>query len=138
MVHMTEIPPLDLLLAGCGTLLMFAFALAALSFDGWRRATRRQSQQIVTQAQTLAQQLSALDARVNATTNAIRRLDERIEQRAQPGPQPKGAPASGYQIAIRLARRGASREELMSNCGLSLGEAELLRTLHSAASGAGV
>lgn len=138
-MHMTEIPPLDLLLAGCGTLLMFAFALAALSFDGWRRATRRQSQEIVTQAQTLAQQLSALDARVNATTHAIRRLDERIERRAEARPQPQGAPpASGYQIAIRLARSGASREELMSNCGLSLGEADLLRTLHGAASGAGV
>ena len=136
-MHMTEIPPVDLLLAGCGTLMMFAFALAALSFDGWRRATRRQSQQIVTQSQTLAQQLSALDARVNATATAIRRLDERIERQAQPGPQPKAAPASGYQIAIRLARGGASREQLMSSCGLSLGEADLVRTLHGAAGGAG-
>jgi Flp pilus assembly protein TadB len=135
---MTQIPPVDLLLAGCGTLLMFAFALAALSFDGWRRATRRQSQQIVTQSQTLAQQLSALDARVHATAHAVRRLDERIERQAQPRPQPQGAPASGYQTAIRLARSGASREELMSSCGLSLGEADLLRTLHGAASGAGV
>jgi hypothetical protein len=135
---MTEIPPVDLLLAGCGTLMMFAFALAALSFDGWRRATRRQSRQIDSQSQTLAQQLSALDARVSATTNALRRLDERIERQGRPAPQPRGAPASGYQIAIRLARSGASREELVSSCGLSLSEADLLRTLHGAANGAGV
>ena len=133
-MHMTEIPPVDLLLAGCGTLMMFAFALAALTFDGWRRATRRQSQHILTNSQTLAQQLSALDARVNATATAVRRLDQRIERQAQPGAQPKGTAAGGYQIAIRLARSGASREDLMANCGLSLGEADLVRRLHGVAS----
>ncbi len=138
-MHMIEIPPVDLLLAGCGTLLVFAFALAALAFDAWRRATRRQSQHIVNHSQTLAQQLNALDARVNATTTAIRRLDERIERHRQPGTTPlAGAPAPGYQIAIRLARSGASREELMTSCGLSLGEAELVRRLHGAAQRVGV
>ena len=83
-MHMIEIPPVDLLLAGCGTLLVFAFAFAALCFDGWRRATRRQSLSLATQSQTLTQQLSALDARVNATETAIRRLDERIERQKQP------------------------------------------------------
>ena len=135
-MHMTEIPPVDLLLAGCGTLMVFAFAVAALTFDGWRRATRRQSQHILTNSQTLAQQLSALDARVNATATAIRRLDQRIERQVQPAAQPKGtAAAGGYQIAIRLARSGASREDLVTNCGLSLGEADLVRRLHGVASG---
>jgi Protein of unknown function (DUF2802) len=137
-VHMTEISPIDLLLAGCGTLMVFAFAAAALTFDGWRRATRRQSQQIFTHSENLAQQLSALDARVNATTSAIRRLDERIERTPQPAAQPKGTAAPGYQIAIRLARSGASCEQLMTSCGLSFGEADLVRRLHGAASGVGV
>ncbi|HXY96851.1 MAG TPA: DUF2802 domain-containing protein [Steroidobacteraceae bacterium] len=135
---MTEIPPVDLLLAGCGTLMVFAFALAALTFDGWRRATRRQSQHIFTHSENLAQQLSQLDARVNATATAIRRLDERIERTAAPAVQPKGAPAGGYQFAIRLARSGASSEDLMANCGLSLGEADLVRRLHGAVHGVGV
>lgn len=137
-MHMTEIPPVDLLLAGCGTLMVFAFALAALTFDGWRRATRRQSQHLFSHSENLAQQLSALDARVNATATAIRRLDERIERTAQPAAQPKGPAVPGYQIAIRLARNGASREQLMTSCGLSLGEADLVRRLHGAASGVGV
>jgi len=135
---MTQLPPVDLLLAGCGTLLVVAFALAALSFDAWRRATRRQSQRLFTQSETLAQQLSALDARVNATATAIRRLDERIERQAAPPARVSGTSVPGYQIAIRLARGGASREELMSSCGLSLGEADLVRRLHGAASGLGV
>jgi hypothetical protein len=132
MVHMTDIPPVDLLLAGCGALMVCAFALAAVTFDGWRRATRRQSQHLLSHSESLRQQLSALDARMSATVSAVRRLDERIERAGQPAaPQLKGsAPAAGYQIAIRLARSGASREELMSSCGLSLGEAELVRRLH--------
>ena len=139
-MHMNEIPPVDLLLAGCGTLLVFAFAVAALAFDGWRRATRRQSQHLFTHSQTLAEQLSSLDARVNATATAVRRLDARIERQAQPGAQLKSAAPAvpGYQIAIRLARSGASREELMASCGLSLGEADLVRRLHGVTSGAGV
>jgi len=133
-VHMIEIPPVDLLLAGCGTLLVFAFALAALCFDAWRRAARQQNQHIVNQSQTLTQQLSALDARVNATASAIRRIDERMERQRTPGSTPlAGAQTPGYQIAIRLARTGATREELMSGCGLSFSEAELVRRLHGVA-----
>jgi hypothetical protein len=139
-VNMTDIPPVDLLLSGCGALLVCAFALAAVTFDGWRRATRRQSQHIFSHCESLLQQLTALDARMTATATAIRRLDERIERHAHAGAQqPNGpAPAAGYQIAIRLARGGASRDELMSSCGLSLGEADLVRRLHGAAHSVGV
>lgn len=135
-MHMTEIAPVDLLLAGCGTLMVFAFALAALTFAGWRRATRAQSEHLFTHSQALVEHLSALAERVTATATAIRRLDERIERQAQPGAQIQGAPAPGYQIAIRLARSGASREELIAGCGLSPDEAELVCRLHGAPHGA--
>ena len=136
-MHMTEIAPVDLLLAGCGTLLVFAFALAAVTFAGWRRATRAHSQHLFTHSQALIEQLSALDARVTATASAIRRLDERIERQGQPRAPIQGAPAApGYQIAIRLARGGASREELIAGCGLSSGEADLVCRLHGAPHGA--
>lgn len=134
---MTEISPIELLLAGCCTLMVFAFALAAHTFTGWRRATRQQSQELFTRSQALVQQLSALDARVDATATAIRRLDERLERQAHPGAQIQGTGAPGYQIAIRLARSGASREELIASCGLSAGDADLIRRLHGAVNGAG-
>lgn len=130
-MHITDVSPVDLLLAGCGTLLVLVFAFAALAFEAWRRATRLQSQHLATHSQTLEQQLSALDARVNAAATAIRRLDERIERQAPPAAPAPGAPAApGYQIAIRLARSGASCEELVGSCGLTLGEAELVQRLH--------
>jgi Protein of unknown function (DUF2802) len=133
-VQMSEFPPVDLLLAGGGAMMVLAFAFAAITFDGWRRATRRQSQHILSHSESLQQQLTALDAHM---TSAIRRLDERIERQHHSSGQLSGAPAPGYQIAIRLARSGASREELMSSCGLSLGEADLVRRLHGAMQGAG-
>ncbi|HEV2286319.1 MAG TPA: DUF2802 domain-containing protein [Steroidobacteraceae bacterium] len=136
---MIEIPPVDLLLAGCGTLMVFVFALAALSFDAWRRAARRQSQHLVAHSQSLLEQLTALDARMSATATAVRRLDERIERQRAPGTAPlAGATPPGYQIAIRLARSGASCEELVTSCGLSPGEADLVRRVHGAPQRAGV
>ncbi len=59
---------------------------------------------------------------------SIAALGERLERPA--GPVAAHAPSPGYQIAIRLARGGASREELMSGCGLTLAEAELVKRLH--------
>ena len=56
---------------------------------------------------------------------SISRLGERVERPQQLGSQTAPA-APGYQIAIRLARGGASPEELISGCGLSTHEAELV------------
>jgi hypothetical protein len=125
-VHMTAMPSLEvLLLAGRAAFLVVCFVLASITFIAWRHATRRQTEHILAQSDSLLQRLDALQARVDAAATVLTRLDERFERHAQ-----GGAPAQGYQIAIRLARGGASREELVSSCGLSLGEAELVRRLH--------
>jgi alkylation response protein AidB-like acyl-CoA dehydrogenase len=118
-----------LLIAGRAVFLVFSFVIAAISFTAWRRATRRQTAEVLSQSQLVLQRLAELEARVDATKAAIAQLGERLEQRrAAPGTsQP---PAPGYQIAIRLARGGASREELVSGCGLTLAEADLVRRLH--------
>jgi hypothetical protein len=45
------------------------------------------------------------------------------------------APASsqrGYDVATRLARNGASVDEMIANCGITRHEAELLARLHGA------
>jgi hypothetical protein len=116
------------LLAGRAAFLVFSFVVAAVSFTAWRRAARRESEQMLAQSQELLQRFAALETRLDACSTAIAQLDERLERQAQ-----IAGPAPGYQIAIRLAKGGASREELVSNCGLSQGEAELVRRLHGAA-----
>jgi hypothetical protein len=67
---------------------------------------------------------------VDATKVTISQLGDRLER---PAAAAQGAPAPGYTMAIRLAKGGASREELMAGCGLSLSEAELVRRLHGQA-----
>lgn len=63
---------------------------------------------------------------ISAMEQRLRRLHERQDQLElrDPGQQP-------YGHAIRLAQRGAGVDELISNCGLARGEAELLLRLHS-------
>lgn len=51
----------------------------------------------------------------------LKRLGERQDQLDMRDPQ-----AQAYDYAITMARRGASREELMRRCGLVRDEAELL------------
>ena len=52
-------------------------------------------------------------------------LAERQDQAAMR--EPENQP---FALAIKLARRGATLEELMSSCGLPRGEAELVVMLH--------
>ena len=58
------------------------------------------------------------------------RLRQQQGTRAEP---PSPSATRSYDIALRLARNGASREELMSNCGMSRHEAELAVRLHGPA-----
>ena len=122
-------PSVDvLLLAGRTAFLVFSFVIAAISFTAWRRATRQQTEEVLAQSQSLLQRLAALETRLDDTAVVVARIDERSERQMQLS----GTATGGYQIAIRLARGGASREELVSRCGLSFGEAELVRRLHGA------
>ena len=129
-MNLTMLPPLDvLLLAARAVFLLLSFVIAAITFSAWRRAARRQTGEILAQSQSLLERLAALETRFDATAAVLTRIDERTERLAHLS----NSPAADYQVATRLARGGASREELMSRCGLSLAEAELVRRLHGAA-----
>jgi hypothetical protein len=105
----------------------------------WRRASERTTELFFEQNRTLLARLTALEEQLAANQTQlagaraeIASLAERLEegeQRRIPGPAAAAAPS--YQIAIRLARSGAPREEIMASCGLSRQEAELVQRLHS-------
>lgn len=118
------------LVAGRAVFLLFSFVLAAVAFTRWRRTTRAQSQQLLAHHEVMLHRLADLEDRVTATQAAVSQLGERIE-RPQQIASPPASVSPGYQIAIRLARSGASREELISGCGLSSSEAELIHRLHA-------
>jgi hypothetical protein len=125
-------PSLEMwLIAARAVFLLFSFALAAVAFTRWRRAAQAQSSQALAQHEVMLQRLADLEARVDATHAAIAQLGERLGRPQQVASVPAAAPSQGYQIAIRLAKSGASREELVAGCGLSTHEAELVHRLHA-------
>ena len=127
------VPSLDILLiAGRAVFLVFSFVVAAAAFTAWRRATLAQTQHLLTHTDLVLQRLAHLEARVDATKLSVSELGTRVERPAQ-DPMAPVTIAPGYQMAIRLAKGGASREELMSGCGVSVSEADLLQRLHSPA-----
>jgi hypothetical protein len=118
--------------AGRAVFLLFSFVIAAVAFTAWRRAARAQTEQVLEQTNIVLQRLSQIEERMDATKVTISQLGDRLER---PAPvQPSTGSSPGYQMAIRLAKGGASREDLMSGCGLSLAEAELVQRLHGAGS----
>jgi hypothetical protein len=112
---------------GRAVFLLFSFIIAAVTFTAWRRATRTQTEQVISQTNSVLQRLAAIEACMDATKLTVSELGERLER---PPAVPSAGSSPGYQVAIRLAKNGASREDLMAGCGLSLAEAELVQRLH--------
>jgi hypothetical protein len=132
---MLQLPqiPLDIaLLAGRAVFLVFCFVFAAIAFTRWRRASERQATHFEEVNTVLTARLTQIES---ALGSLQRRLDEMAERQEGEGRRPAatGTAAPSYQIAIRLARSGAPREELMSSCGLTRQEAELVQRLHAPA-----
>jgi len=116
-----------LLLAGRAAFLIFSFVLAAIAFTRWRRAAERDTAASTANAQLILDRLAAIEATIAVQESRSAALAEQLERHLH-----AAAPGSGanYRVAIRLARSGAPREELMSGCGLSQQEAELVARLH--------
>jgi cell division protein FtsB len=86
-----------------------------------KRSAARQFGQLAQHLQQLQEAVAAADARVAA-------LAETLDERARTA---QGASPTSYNVAIRLARSGASRQELMSTCGVTQQEADLVLRLHA-------
>ena len=126
-----QLPSVELLfLIGRAVFLVFSFVLATIAFVRWRRAILAQTEMVLANHTVVLQRLADLEARVDATNVTVSQLGERI-QKPQHVTSPAPVATPGYQIAIRLAKSGATREELISSCGLSAGEAELVQRLHA-------
>jgi hypothetical protein len=125
-----QMPSVELLfLIGRAVFLVFSFVLASIAFIRWRRAILAQTGIVLANHAVVLQRLADLEARVDATNVTVSQLGERI-QKPQHVTSPAPVATPGYQIAIRLAKGGATRDELISSCGLSASEAELVQRLH--------
>jgi hypothetical protein len=115
----------------------FAWALMASRRDtalGFLRLSTQHAQAL-NEIQQLSTQLQELTAQVRDLSLPSPMVSRPAPVAAPPAPTvasitPSGA--RGYEMAIRMARGGASIEEIVSSCGTTRSEARLLRRLHCA------
>ena len=130
-------PPISLdllLIAGRAVFLVFSFVIAAVTFARWRRDAQRSTAEIMAQNSLMLQRLAAIEERVASTSFGVAQLATQLEGELRTTAAASDAQPR-YQAAVRLAREGKSREELIAGCGLTRQEAELVLRVHASKDG---
>jgi hypothetical protein len=119
--------------------------LAAFAGFGWalissRRQAEQASAQVAARLETALGEIRKLSGQMVAMGVMVESIGTQLAhsqaQASAPAPatrivQPSaGANTRGYETAIRMARSGASVEEIVASCGTTRAEAKLLRRLH--------
>ena len=129
---------LEILLLGARAFGLFAaFAAFAWALHRMRREHAEQLDQVLQAQRELSTQNQQLSERVAALSTLVANLPRRAEPLSEPPPRvtPSRREHGGlrsYETAKRLARSGASVEEIVASSGVAGTEARLLHRLHSA------
>jgi hypothetical protein len=125
-------PPISIelaFLAGRALFLVLGFALAAIAFMRWRRATERSIVLFAEQNALLLEKLAGIETRIDAAQASFNELKQHVADLNRTTTSTTHSPS--YQIAIRMARSGAVLDELVTSCGLTRQEAQLVQRLHA-------
>ena len=125
------VPDLEITLIVARTLISVTALLGlACAFSYWRRSMARDAQRMFEQLDLIRGELMLVCERLEQQPVAAAALPAAVKE---PRTTVASSPAPrGYEVAARLARSGATSEELVSSCGLSRHEAQLLLRLHGA------
>lgn len=127
-----------------GTLFALRTLLLVGAFSGFAWALLAARRDTAAGFAQLAQQHMQALGEIQRLSERLAEFNDNVRQSQLPAPvavaRPAPPPAStitpsgarGYEMAIRLARGGASVEEIVANCGTTRSEARLLRRLHCA------
>lgn len=119
------------LFAGRAAILVIALLAFAFGFSRWRRAAREDTQQLAATLEQALLEVRALSADVKTLGVRFDELNARLTAQAkQAAATATGGTPRGYDVAIRLARNGASSDELIATSGVTREEARLLTRLH--------
>jgi len=128
--------PLDWMYGLRALLLLTAFAGFAWALLSARRQTAQNNAQLSARVETALGEIRKLSAQVAELGGTLESLGTRFQQAEAQRPVTTPAPAAasgntrGYETAIRMARSGASVDEIVASCGTTRAEAKLLRRLH--------
>lgn len=124
-----------LLIAGRAVVLVAAFWVFALAFSRWRRSDERNNASLHALLERTFAEVRSLHETVSVMGARLEALSERVDMDTRPAPAVAAASHRGYDMATRLARNGSGVDELISNCGVTRHEAELIVRLHGAKAG---
>lgn len=126
-------PSLDVVLIAVRALVLVgALCIFALAFIRWRRNDEMNNQRLHEHLQRAFAELRSMHETVAVMSARLDGMSERAEVGARLAPAGNATPQRGYDMATRLAKNGADVDELVSNCGITRHEAELLVRLHGA------
>jgi hypothetical protein len=120
-----------------------AVIVAAFLAFAWALRRMRQESAGKLDAMIAAQQqaraeIHALTEKVAALSTLVAGIPARVERPVEvprSAPRRESSAVRSYETARRLARAGATVEEIVATCGVAGSEARLLRRLHGAESG---
>jgi len=116
-----------MLIVGRAVALILGFLVLAWALSQWRRNAQRDTQRVFEQLDLVRSELLIMKEVMHDATHRTERPPTEVRL-----PQaPATTAPRGYEIAARMARNGASRDELIRSCGITTHEAELLIKLHS-------
>jgi hypothetical protein len=119
-----------ILIALRGMVLIGAIWVFAIAFTRWRRNDERTTQALHAQLERAFTELRSLNETVSVMSARLDAFGERAESEPKVSMPANLNAQRGYDVATRLAKQGASVEDLVANCGITRHEAELLSRLH--------
>ncbi len=115
-----------------GGLLIAMFVAFAWALVAARRQAEQAHAQLGARLETALAEIHKLSGEVAAVSESLESLGAKLNQPALHAAAPPAASVStrSYETAIRLARGGATVDEIVTSCGTTRAEARLLRRLH--------
>lgn len=114
-----------------GVFLIGACSVLALAVVRWRKQSELDASRVFEQLDIALSELRSVQEQVQRLDTRLDALAGQVEAGSRVTAQPTGSAARGYDLAVRLAKRGAPADELIGSCGITRHEAELLVRLHS-------
>lgn len=114
-------------------LLVAALLAFALAFGQWRRAGRRDMQRLFAELERSRGETRTLSGLAQQLAAQVTALETRLEDRAQLAVAGAAGAQRGYDLALQMARHGASQQDIVSATGVTRHEAQLLAHLHNPA-----
>lgn len=112
-------------------LLVLALLAFAIGFARWRRAGSREMRQLFIELGESRGETRQLADVARQLAERIEALQARLEDRRELALASAAPSLRGYELALQMARNGATPEEMVSASGVTRHEAALLARLHN-------